>query len=148
MKRVRAEREHPISQQSEFPMSDSSTRLGALSGKWDLPGPDTLKTLLEPEPGVTGDFYESSLPTSSGDMSSGDGPAGGRSSVEDPSREERKAHFEIYRIESGDFRWRFVDEAGHILANSGEAYPTPDSCRDAIEHVRDFGPEAEVKEKQ
>jgi uncharacterized protein YegP (UPF0339 family) len=57
-------------------------------------------------------------------------------------------HFEIYRIENGDFRWRFVDEAGHILANSGEAYPTPDSCRDAIERVRDFGPEAEVKEKQ
>jgi uncharacterized protein YegP (UPF0339 family) len=124
-------------------MSDASKRLSAISGKWDLPDPDTLKTLLEPEPGVTADFHESPLP-----MSSGDGPVGNASSVEDSSREERKAHFEIYRIENGDFRWRFVDEAGHILANSGEAYPTPDSCRDAIERVRDFGPEAEVKEKQ
>ncbi|WP_181149457.1 DUF1508 domain-containing protein [Salinibacter sp. 10B] len=124
-------------------MSDSSTRLGALAEKWDVPGPDKLKTLLEPEPSVTDDFYESSLP-----ISSGDGPAGNRSTFEDSSREERKAHFEIYRIESGDFRWRFVDESGHILANSGGAYPTSDSCLDAIERVRHLGPEAEVEEKQ
>jgi uncharacterized protein YegP (UPF0339 family) len=124
-------------------MSDSSTRLGALSGKWNVPGPDKLKTLLEPEPDVADDFYESSLPTSVGDGSGED-----RSSFEDSSREERKAHFVIYQIESGDFRWRFVDEAGHILANSGTAYPTSDSCLDAIERVRHLGPEAEVDEKQ
>jgi len=94
-------------------MSDASKRLGALSGKWDLPGPDTLKTLLEPEPGVTADFYESPLP-----MSSGDGPVGNSSSVEDSSREEYKAHFEIYRIENGDFRWRFVGETSTHQATS------------------------------
>lgn len=124
-------------------MSDSSKRLGALSGKWNVPGPDKLKTLLEPESDVVNEFYESSLP-----ISSGDGPAEDHSAPEGSSQEERKAHFEIYRIESGDFRWRFVDETGRTLANSGGAYPTSDSCLDAIERVRHLGPEAEVEEKQ
>lgn len=42
-------------------MSDSSTRLGALVGQWEVPDPDTLKALLQPEPEIGQRFYESSL---------------------------------------------------------------------------------------
>ena len=38
-----------------------TTRLGALSGKWNVPPPDKLKALLQPEREVDRSFYESDL---------------------------------------------------------------------------------------
>ena len=42
-------------------MSDSATRLGALAGQWDVPGPDELTARLQPEPEVAHRFYGSGL---------------------------------------------------------------------------------------
>ena len=46
-------------------MSDSSTRLGALSGQWDVPDPDELKARLQPEPEVARRFDDDRLRSSS-----------------------------------------------------------------------------------
>jgi len=53
-------------------MSDSSSRLGALVGQWDVPDPDELTARLQPEPDVAHRFYERSL-LSSEDESLGAG---------------------------------------------------------------------------
>ena len=50
-------------------MSNSSLRLGALAGQWDVPDPDTLKAFLQPEPEVAQRFYDDRL-FSSGQESS------------------------------------------------------------------------------
>lgn len=55
-------------------MSDSLTRLGALAGQWDVPDPDGLTMLLQPEPEVERSFYESG-PLSSERESLEDSPA-------------------------------------------------------------------------
>lgn len=52
-------------------MSNSSSRLGALAGQWDLPDPDALKALLQSDPEAAQRFYKSSL-LSSEQESSGD----------------------------------------------------------------------------
>lgn len=125
-------------------MSDSSTRLGALAGQWDVPDPDDLKTLLQPEPEVAQHFYESSLvspeqespedQSASENGSYGEGRASG-------------AEFEIYRDENGTFRWRLRAEGGSVLANSGSTYRSRAACRQAISQVRNLSPEARVKEQ-
>ncbi|MFB6230649.1 MAG: hypothetical protein ABEL04_05775 [Salinibacter sp.] len=84
-------------------MSDSSTRLGALAGQWDVPDPDELKARLQPEPEATHRFYESRLLSSEQEASEG------RPTSENGHHEGRQtpaATFEICRDENGAFRWR------------------------------------------
>jgi len=50
-------------------MRDSSTRLGALAGQWDVPGPDDVKARLQPEPEVVDRFYGSGLLSSEREFS-------------------------------------------------------------------------------
>jgi len=50
-------------------MRDSSTRLGALAGQWDVPEPEELKTRLQPEPDVVCRFYGSGLLSSEREFS-------------------------------------------------------------------------------
>jgi Uncharacterized conserved protein len=125
-------------------VSNSSSRLGALSGQWDIPDPDTLKARLQPEPEVEQRFYGSSL-LASEQESSGDGPVPENGGSE--KRWTATAAFEIYRDESGGFRWRLQTEEGGVLANSGSTYPSRAACRRAIDRVRDLSPEAHVKER-
>lgn len=112
------------------------TRLGALTGKWDLPASDALKTLLEPEPDVERAFYESGL---------------GKPSAATPEAPEEEtapgAEFEVYRDAEGAFQWRLRTQSGRVLAASGVAYPDYAACREAIALVRTLGPGARVKEQ-
>jgi hypothetical protein len=59
-------------------MRDSSIRLGALAGQWDVPDPDELTARLQPEPDVAHRFYENCL-LSSEHESPGDRLTSGRS---------------------------------------------------------------------
>jgi uncharacterized protein YegP (UPF0339 family) len=129
-------------------MSKSPTRLGALVGKWDVPGPTGLKKLLQPEPEVERRFYESNLPSSSEKNSSEQDPSSGnRADDRDSQRGRAGAEFEICRTESGEFRWRLLTEDGDVLAASGSQYPSRSACRRAIDQVRALGPNASVKEQ-
>lgn len=125
-------------------MSDSSSRLGALIGQWDVPGPDDLKARLQPEPKVVQHFYESRFVSpeqeSSEDQSTSENGSYGKDRVSG-------AEFEIYRDENETFRWRLRAEGGSILANSGGTYRSRAACRQAINKVRDLSPKARVKEQ-
>ena len=57
-------------------MRDSSPRLGALAGQWDVPDSADLKARLRPEPDVAHRFHERSL------LSSGRDSSGERSAAE------------------------------------------------------------------
>ena len=125
-------------------MSNSSSRLGALAGQWDVPNPNALKMLLQPEPEVEQRFYESSLPSSDRE------PSRDRPVSENGEGEETwtaTAAFEIYQDEDGSFRWRLQTEEGTVLANSASTYPSRAACRRAIDQVRDLSPGARVEEQ-
>jgi hypothetical protein len=66
-------------------MRDSSIRLGALAGQWDVPDPDELTARLQPEPDVAHRFYERSI------LSSEHGSFEDRSTAETGSEEEIEA---------------------------------------------------------
>jgi len=129
-------------------MSKSPTRLGALTGKWDVPGPTDLKKLLQPEPEVERHFYESTLPSSEEEGSSERGPtSGNRADDWNSQGGQARAEFEIFRAGSGKFRWRLLADNGDVLAASGSQYPSRSACRRAIDQVRALGPDASVKEQ-
>jgi len=50
-------------------MRDSSPRLGALVGQWDVPGPDDVKARLQLEPDVVYRLYRSGLLSSEREFS-------------------------------------------------------------------------------
>ncbi|WP_436935264.1 glycosyltransferase [Halovenus marina] len=45
-------------------------------------------------------------------------------------------HFEVYRDRSGEWRWRFVDEAGAIMADSGEGYNRKEGVLNGLDSVQ------------
>ena len=53
------------------------------------------------------------------------------------------AKFEIYRDESGEYRWRFRTDNNEIVA-TGEGYPCKDDCEHAIQLLKDQVPLATV----
>ena len=118
----------------------STNRLGALEGKWNVPSPDTLKVLLQPEPDVESSFYESNLDLSTRSITTREYRATQRERL-------ANAEFEIYRDVEGGLRWRLRTEGGQVLAESGESYPSRASCREAIRLVRSLGPGASVNEQ-
>ena len=108
-----------------------SPRLGALSGKWDVPAPEEFKALLQTDPEVESRFYESNLGPPTGSTGSA-----------------ASADFEIYSDEEGRHRWRLRRrDSGGVLAESGKSYPSRASCREAIGLVRDLGTHAGVEEQ-
>ncbi len=54
------------------------------------------------------------------------------------------ATFELYEDKAGEYRWRLRHSNGNIIADSGEGYASKSGARDAIERVRDYGPDADV----
>lgn len=43
-----------------------------------------------------------------------------------------ETHFEMYRDEHLQFRWRLTADNGRLVAHSGEAYRTQEDCANAI----------------
>jgi len=120
-------------------MSNRSDRLGALKGEWDVPSSDTLKALLEPESEVTRRFYESKLSLSLEGADTQD-----RTSKPEYSGSVFAAHFEIYRDNHAELRWRLRTDDGRVIAESSVGYPDQEACLEAIELVKTLGPEANV----
>lgn len=54
--------------------------------------------------------------------------------------------FEIYKDTAGKFRWRLKAPNGEIIASSGEAYESKDSCRNGVQSVKNNAPRAEITE--
>ena len=57
-----------------------------------------------------------------------------------------KATFELFEDAAGEHRWRLRHRNGNIVADSGEGYASESGARDAIERVREYGPDADVLE--
>ena len=55
-----------------------------------------------------------------------------------------KATFELYEDTGGEYRWRLRHRNGNIIADSGEGYASKSNAQDAIERVREYGPDADV----
>jgi uncharacterized protein len=53
------------------------------------------------------------------------------------------ARFEIYRDESGEYRWRFRADNNEVLA-SGEGYSSREGCEHAVQLIKEQAPRAEV----
>ncbi|MBP1922544.1 uncharacterized protein YegP (UPF0339 family) [Halorubrum alkaliphilum] len=54
------------------------------------------------------------------------------------------ATFELYEDNGGEYRWRLRHRNGNIIADSGEGYTSKSGAKDAIERVREYGPDAHV----
>jgi uncharacterized protein len=44
--------------------------------------------------------------------------------------------FHIYKDSTGEWRWRLKAANGKIVADSGEGYPSKQSCRNGIDLVK------------
>jgi uncharacterized protein YegP (UPF0339 family) len=45
-------------------------------------------------------------------------------------------HFEVYRDQDGEFRWRYRAKNGKIIADSAEGYKSKDKCLHGIWLIR------------
>ncbi len=69
-------------------------------------------------------------------LDDGDGePSGGDGS---------DATIELYEDSAGEYRWRLRHRNGNIIADSGEGYASKSGAEDAIERIREYGPDADV----
>ena len=57
----------------------------------------------------------------------------------------RKATFEVFRDNAGEWRWRLVASNGNIIADSGEGYQSKQGVERGIESVRRSAPDAEIR---
>ena len=56
----------------------------------------------------------------------------------------RRARFELYEDNAGEWRWRLVAPNGNIIADSGEGYASKQGAKRGIESVKTNAPEARV----
>ncbi len=52
--------------------------------------------------------------------------------------------FEIFKDAAEKFRWRLKAPNGEIIASSGEAYESKDSCKKGIQSVKTNATKAEI----
>ena len=57
------------------------------------------------------------------------------------------ARFELYKDDSGGFRWRFISSNGRIIADSGQSYKNKADCQSGIDLIKGKAPAAQVEEK-
>jgi uncharacterized protein YegP (UPF0339 family) len=57
------------------------------------------------------------------------------------------ARFELYKGDTGEFRWRFISSNGRIIADSGESYKNKADCQSGIDLIKAEAPAARVEEK-
>ncbi len=57
------------------------------------------------------------------------------------------AHFELYKDNANEFRWRFVATNGRIIATSSEGYKAKSDCQNGIDLIKREGPSAKVNEE-
>ncbi|EMA46205.1 DUF1508 domain-containing protein [Halobiforma nitratireducens] len=56
------------------------------------------------------------------------------------------AAFQVYEADSGEWRWRLIDEDGNVLADSGEEHTTRSEAAEAMMTLKEQAPDAELLE--
>ncbi|MXV61187.1 DUF1508 domain-containing protein [Natronorubrum sp. JWXQ-INN-674] len=56
------------------------------------------------------------------------------------------AAFQVYEADSGEWRWRLIDEDGNVLADSGEEHTSRGEAAEAMMTLKEQAPEAELLE--
>ncbi|WP_049921338.1 DUF1508 domain-containing protein [Halopiger djelfimassiliensis] len=57
-----------------------------------------------------------------------------------------EAAFQVYEADSGEWRWRLIDEDGNVLADSGEEHTSRSEAAEAMMTLKEQAPEAELLE--
>jgi uncharacterized protein YegP (UPF0339 family) len=57
------------------------------------------------------------------------------------------AHFELYKDNASEYRWRFVSTNGRIIATSSEGYKAKGDCQNGIDLIKREAHTAQVIEK-
>jgi len=103
---------------------------------------------------VRSNAADAALEVDGGEGGSEDGESGsedGESGSEDGESgseggESATATFELYEDAGDEYRWRLRHRNGNIIADSGEGYASESNASEAIERVREYGPDADVLE--
>ena len=56
------------------------------------------------------------------------------------------AAFQVYEADSGEWRWRLIDEDGNVLADSGEEHTSRSDAAEAMMTLKEQAPDAELLE--
>ncbi|MCU4971715.1 DUF1508 domain-containing protein [Halobacteria archaeon AArc-m2/3/4] len=56
------------------------------------------------------------------------------------------AAFQVYEADTGEWRWRLIDEDGNVLADSGEEHTSRGDAAEAMMTLKEQAPEAELLE--
>lgn len=56
------------------------------------------------------------------------------------------AAFQVYEADSGEWRWRLIDEDGNVLADSGEEHTSRSEAAEAMMTLKEEAPEADLIE--
>ncbi|MFP8955987.1 DUF1508 domain-containing protein [Natrialbaceae archaeon A-CW3] len=56
------------------------------------------------------------------------------------------AAFQVYEADSGEWRWRLIDEDGNVLADSGEEHTSRGDAAEAMMTLKEQAPDAELLE--
>ncbi|SEW09642.1 DUF1508 domain-containing protein [Natrinema salifodinae] len=56
------------------------------------------------------------------------------------------AAFQVYEADSGEWRWRLIDEDGNVLADSGEEHTSRNEAAEAMMTLKEQAPDAELLE--
>ncbi|RKD97922.1 YegP family protein [Halopiger aswanensis] len=57
-----------------------------------------------------------------------------------------EAAFQVYEADSGEWRWRLIDEDGNVLADSGEEHASRSEAAEAMMTLKEQAPDAELLE--
>ncbi|WP_306052382.1 YegP family protein [Natronococcus wangiae] len=57
-----------------------------------------------------------------------------------------EAAFQVYEADSGEWRWRLIDEDGNVLADSGEEHTSRGDAAEAMMTLKEQAPDAELLE--
>lgn len=57
-----------------------------------------------------------------------------------------EAAFQLYEADTGDWRWRLIDEGGSVMTDSGEDYDSRDAAASGMSVIKEHAPEAELLE--
>jgi uncharacterized protein YegP (UPF0339 family) len=64
---------------------------------------------------------------------------------EQPTFEDSKARFQLFRDRAGDWRWRLRHDNGNIIADSGEGYSSKQKAEQGLQSVKANAPGAAVE---
>jgi uncharacterized protein YegP (UPF0339 family) len=66
--------------------------------------------------------------------------------AQEGKKQERGLTFEIYKDNSGDFRWRLKAANGQVIGGSGQGYKAKADCQHAIDLIKRDAAKAKVED--